>query len=782
MSRFLLKSPVGSQRAQEGHGTPSEIGNPLHELSGDTRESSRPSAGNEIEMDLNSNFHMKQGIPDATMAVQEHTSGRARPYVNTPYVSLGNAYTVSLPSWGTAESGIVSARENAMLGQADILTGIPSFSHDIGIQMASRNGVRREIANGSANSSSEGHQITNFTPGPILEDLPVEPRESCILSRFEAIRRARDSYNCTGTQPLSISDHLTTTYEPPAIRIEGQGMYSSGDHSLGISVNGAENHGNLSIGSSRGSSKRKICAVGNSSTGSSSKVSAYTCSYSGTSDPVVLGTAGDNRHVSNGPIFSCVNSVLGETSESMVTSTEGSNLHQAEAHSQQGDWFSSDFSNAYFEETSRGLLLRTLASGEGERRLHTENAVNGIFSIAAEQAASNPDPLQVRQRAVHSQPDLRLSRRMQHEPRTNSYPMNADFTTHLPSSAPFSDGHVNISSANFSSRRENSSARQTESHLGSNVYGYRSRQYPVNALRGGQIRYPSSSAYEVIRPEVLNQINSLQNDTFGTLNPTDPLFHAIPATSSSPAPGFSEYSTRLRSRTPSSQNRHPTSLTSVTSFPPSVFSSPTLEPSSTPGHSAVSTASERPPSSSRVLRRLMLSRQSLLDAFGERSLLSAAGSVIGFPLQRLSALRIGEDQHHRIMNEAINEQMLMLEATILFGGIGLQDQHSDWRLDVDNMSYEELLALGEQIGDVCTGLSEEVISQKLKTSDYVHHDTIATSVFQETEVKCCVCQEEYQEGEELGGLECGHNYHAACIKQWLVQKNLCPVCKAAAFS
>jgi hypothetical protein len=34
------------------------------------------------------------------------------------------------------------------------------------------------------------------------------------------------------------------------------------------------------------------------------------------------------------------------------------------------------------------------------------------------------------------------------------------------------------------------------------------------------------------------------------------------------------------------------------------------------------------------------------------------------------------------------QQLLMLEATLLFGGMGLHDQHSDLRLDVDNMSYE----------------------------------------------------------------------------------------------
>ena len=35
----------------------------------------------------------------------------------------------------------------------------------------------------------------------------------------------------------------------------------------------------------------------------------------------------------------------------------------------------------------------------------------------------------------------------------------------------------------------------------------------------------------------------------------------------------------------------------------------------------------------------------------------------------------------------------MLEATLLFGGMGLHDQHSDLRLDVDNMSYEVRLLI-----------------------------------------------------------------------------------------
>eukprot|EP00249_Psilotum_nudum_P023739 c28966_g2_i2 orf=867-3347(+) len=128
------------------------------------------------------------------------------------------------------------------------------------------------------------------------------------------------------------------------------------------------------------------------------------------------------------------------------------------------------------------------------------------------------------------------------------------------------------------------------------------------------------------------------------------------------------------------------------------------------------------------------------------------------------------------------EQVLMLEATIMFGGMGLHDQFTDMRLDVDDMSYEELLALGERIGNVSTGLSEDAIGKCLKRSQYVSLNTYINYPPQEIEVKCSVCQEEFEENAELGILECGHSHHVACIKHWLLQKNLCPICKAAAFS
>ncbi|KAK4434389.1 putative E3 ubiquitin-protein ligase RHG1A [Sesamum alatum] len=119
------------------------------------------------------------------------------------------------------------------------------------------------------------------------------------------------------------------------------------------------------------------------------------------------------------------------------------------------------------------------------------------------------------------------------------------------------------------------------------------------------------------------------------------------------------------------------------------------------------------------------------------------------------------------------EDVMILDHSIFFGMADIHDRHRDMRMDVDNMSYEELLALEERIGNVCTGLTEETIMSRLKQQKYVGKRADDQS---ETE-PCSICREEYNDGEDVGMLDCGHDFHRDCIKQWLMHKNLCPICK-----
>ncbi|KAI3453961.1 hypothetical protein Pfo_010624 [Paulownia fortunei] len=144
----------------------------------------------------------------------------------------------------------------------------------------------------------------------------------------------------------------------------------------------------------------------------------------------------------------------------------------------------------------------------------------------------------------------------------------------------------------------------------------------------------------------------------------------------------------------------------------------------------------------------------------------------------LALERIEQDE------ELTHEQVLALETSFFLSGLNLYDQHQDMRLDIDNMSYEELLALEERMGTVSTALSEEVLLKCIRRSIY----QVTTSEVRVTglvedgdDIKCSICQEEYVLGDEIGKLvKCQHGYHMTCINQWLRLKNWCPICKAAA--
>lgn len=95
-------------------------------------------------------------------------------------------------------------------------------------------------------------------------------------------------------------------------------------------------------------------------------------------------------------------------------------------------------------------------------------------------------------------------------------------------------------------------------------------------------------------------------------------------------------------------------------------------------------------------------------------------------------------------------------------------------VDVDNMTYEELLELGEQIGQVKDkGLKPEEIA-KLSVQ------TISKKADIPAVERCCICLEEFQLLEVIRPLTCSHTYHKSCIDKALGIKNECPICRRPA--
>ena len=86
--------------------------------------------------------------------------------------------------------------------------------------------------------------------------------------------------------------------------------------------------------------------------------------------------------------------------------------------------------------------------------------------------------------------------------------------------------------------------------------------------------------------------------------------------------------------------------------------------------------------------------------------------------------------------------------------------------NIDNMTYEELLALEDQIGYVNKGFKKEDI-KKIKSEKY-NIDQV---------INCVICQDDIKKGEIIRKLNCNHIFHSNCIDTWLSKEKNCPFCK-----
>ncbi|XP_044489921.1 E3 ubiquitin ligase BIG BROTHER-related-like isoform X1 [Mangifera indica] len=91
-------------------------------------------------------------------------------------------------------------------------------------------------------------------------------------------------------------------------------------------------------------------------------------------------------------------------------------------------------------------------------------------------------------------------------------------------------------------------------------------------------------------------------------------------------------------------------------------------------------------------------------------------------------------------------------------------------VDPDELSYEELIALGELLGAESRGLSTHALAS-LPTINFR-----TGSSQSEGNDLCVICRVDYEDGETLTLLSCQHAYHSECINDWLRINKVCPIC------
>jgi E3 ubiquitin-protein ligase BIG BROTHER-like protein len=109
-----------------------------------------------------------------------------------------------------------------------------------------------------------------------------------------------------------------------------------------------------------------------------------------------------------------------------------------------------------------------------------------------------------------------------------------------------------------------------------------------------------------------------------------------------------------------------------------------------------------------------------------------------------------------------------------------QEEIAELEDDEGELSYETMLQLGERIGDVKTErwtMQAKKVIDKLPSFCFEASNEKRAQDVDDSEIKCLVCQCEYEDGEKLCRLPCSHCFHASCSTQWLMEKDACPYCR-----
>lgn len=111
---------------------------------------------------------------------------------------------------------------------------------------------------------------------------------------------------------------------------------------------------------------------------------------------------------------------------------------------------------------------------------------------------------------------------------------------------------------------------------------------------------------------------------------------------------------------------------------------------------------------------------------------------------------------------------------VLLGVAGAASAADDGRpLSPSQLDYEQLIRLGENLGHVCRGASQESVDSLLVLT---HAECLRRGGDLILGEECSICRMPFDPADEMRVLRCRHAEHKECIDQWLKHSKMCCVC------
>lgn len=107
-----------------------------------------------------------------------------------------------------------------------------------------------------------------------------------------------------------------------------------------------------------------------------------------------------------------------------------------------------------------------------------------------------------------------------------------------------------------------------------------------------------------------------------------------------------------------------------------------------------------------------------------------------------------------------------------------EEDGSEMGDDSREWTYEQLLELGQTIGDVKTErwkMRSASVIMTLPRMTFKNFSELKKT--NGAEQHCSVCMDVYEDNQDIILLPCNHYFHADCSEGWLKENNSCPLCK-----
>lgn len=175
-----------------------------------------------------------------------------------------------------------------------------------------------------------------------------------------------------------------------------------------------------------------------------------------------------------------------------------------------------------------------------------------------------------------------------------------------------------------------------------------------------------------------------------------------------------------------------------------------------------------------------------------------------FRAQMEGMRRMGEDdiaeEDRLAMQAAMGIVVAVNNEAAEQGEVEEEREEEGEEVDVDNMDYDQLLQLGEEMGDVRRErwrlCAPDVLRslQEIKWEQGLEHNGISEESDAKAgnrevageegkkkrlrvEAHCAVCMEAFVAGDTLKVLPCSHGFHSTCTEGWIANNDTCPLCK-----